>query len=190
MKPSRTLKFLLRSRPALRFIKFRILHIDDSPHRIAKGLAIGVFIAFLPLMGIQMAIAFVAAAAMKANKAMAMLGVWLSNPFTAIPVYYPCYRLGRWIIKIVAERNVDVDIQQLEKLLADTLSFHRLLIDFDNPVFWKELSACLLKIGLELTIGGVIIGYLVARITYILTKKIVIFHRQRRQNRKQPSLLN
>lgn len=183
MKASRTLRFLLRSRPALRFIKFRILHVDDSPQRIAKGLAIGVFIGFLPLMGIQMAIAFVTAAALKANKAMAMLGVWVSNPFTAIPVYYPCYRLGRWLLKIVTERNIDVDVRQLEKLLFETLSFHRLLVDFNNPVVWKELSTWLLKIGLELTIGGVIIGYLAARITYILTIKIVVFHRQRRQLR-------
>ena len=57
MKVSRVLKLLIRLRPVLRFVKFRILHVDDSPERIARGLAIGVFISYLPLMGIQMALA-------------------------------------------------------------------------------------------------------------------------------------
>jgi len=78
---------LIRLRPILRFIRYRILHADDSPERISRGLAIGVFVAYLPLMGIQMALSWAVAALFKANKAMALLGAWVSNPATAVFVY-------------------------------------------------------------------------------------------------------
>lgn len=183
MKPTRTLKVLMRLRPALRFIKFRILHIDDSPERIARGLALGVFIAFLPLMGIQMFLAWIAAILFKGNKLMAVLGAWVSNPATAIVIYYPCYRLGRWLIGFVSTQP-NLDPRQMEELFEKTLSFYRFLTEIHSVEFWKEVSSALMKIGLETFIGGVILGFLAARLTHWLTYNAILHHRQRKQKKQ------
>lgn len=50
------------SRPAVGFVKFRILHVDDTPQRIARGVAVGVWIAFTPLLGLHMILALAIAA--------------------------------------------------------------------------------------------------------------------------------
>lgn len=92
------LRLLIRFRPALRFIKRRILHTNDSPQRIARGIAVGLFTAWLPLLGIHIILALIFAAVLRANKAMAILFVWVSNPLTAPFIYYPCYRMGRFIL--------------------------------------------------------------------------------------------
>lgn len=184
MKVSRVLKLLIRLRPVLRFVKFRILHVDDSPERIARGLAIGVFISYLPLMGIQMALAWAAAVVFKANKIMAVLGVWVSNPATAILVYYPSYRLGRWLLGFTPHKP-EIDPEQLEDLLEETLSFYRLITEFHSGAFWKEVSSALMKIGLETFIGGVIIGFVVAKIAHWLSYHGVIYYRRRRQLKKE-----
>jgi hypothetical protein len=38
----------------VRFVKLRILYANDSPHRIALGVAIGLFVAWTPLPGALM----------------------------------------------------------------------------------------------------------------------------------------
>ena len=66
-------RLLIRSRPVLRFVKFRILHVDDSPQRIARGIAIGFFTAYLPVFGLHMLIALMLAWLLRANKVLAVL---------------------------------------------------------------------------------------------------------------------
>jgi len=187
MKASRMLKLLFRLRPVLRFIKFRILHVDDSPERIARGIAVGVFIGYLPLMGIQMVLAWATAALFKANKVMAVLGAWISNPATAIIIYYPSYRLGRWLLGFTHYKP-EIDPEQMEDLIETTLSFYRLLVEFHSMAFWKEVSSALMNIGLETFIGGTIIGLIAAKIAYWLSYYGVVNHRRRKLNKQNKRL--
>ncbi len=52
-------RYWLRMR---RFVMHNVLHADDTPHSIALGTAIAVFIAILPLVGIQMFLSVAVAA--------------------------------------------------------------------------------------------------------------------------------
>jgi len=187
MKVSRGLKILLRLRPVLRFIKYRILHIDDSPERIARGLAVGVFIGYLPVFGFQMMLAWTTATLLKANKVVAVLGVWVSNAATAVFVYYPSYRLGRWLLGIRAQKP-EIAPQQLEDLFEETVSLYRLLTEFHTSAFWKDVSAAAMNIGLEILIGGVIIGAVMSRLTYWGVYRLVLYYRRRKQAKKQRRL--
>lgn len=184
MKATPLLKLLIRLRPILRFIKYRILHADDSPERISRGLAIGVFVAYLPLMGIQMALSWAVAALFKANKAMALLGAWVSNPATAVFVYYPSYRLGRWLLGIRAQKP-EIDPEVMEDIFEETLSFYRLITEFHTTTFWKEVSAAAMNIGLEILLGGIIIGFIAAKLTEWLSYKAVVYYRRRKQRKRQ-----
>jgi uncharacterized protein (DUF2062 family) len=81
-------------RTAKDFCVYQILHADDPPHRLALGIAVGIFVTFTPLMGIQMLLSVFLAWLLKANKVVGVPIVWISNPLTFIPIYYPCYALG------------------------------------------------------------------------------------------------
>lgn len=67
----------------------------------AKGVAIGVFCAFLP-MPFEMVPAIFMAIMLRGNLPFSIGGVWLSNPVTWVPLYTPCYLLGAWILNIQA----------------------------------------------------------------------------------------
>ena len=88
----------------------KILHADDPPHHLALGIAIGMFVTFLPLIGIQMAVSFFLAWILGANKLVGVPLVWISNPFTVVPIYYPCYWLG---CKLLGGGDVGVEWEQL-----------------------------------------------------------------------------
>ena len=66
---------------------------------VAKGIATGLFCAFLP-MPFETIVAIFIAAMIGGHLAFAVAGVWISNPLTWIPLYTPCYLLGTRLIGI------------------------------------------------------------------------------------------
>jgi uncharacterized protein len=89
------LRFYLKSK---RFIFHNMLHADDPPHRIALGVAIGVFWTLTPFIGVQMVLVLASAWILRANKVVGMPVVWASNPATFVPIFWPCYLIGRTIL--------------------------------------------------------------------------------------------
>lgn len=68
--------------------KFRgILSIKDSPHRIALAFAVGVFIGMSPLFGIHTVLGLIAAWLFRLNKLVTIAGVYITNPWTIVPIY-------------------------------------------------------------------------------------------------------
>lgn len=65
----------------------------------AKGIAIGLFCAFLP-MPFEMIPAIFLAIYLGGNMPFAIAGIWISNPLTWVPLYTPCYLLGAYILNI------------------------------------------------------------------------------------------
>ena len=78
----------------------------------AKGIAIGVFCAFLP-MPFEMIPAIFMAAMIGGNLPFAVAGVWLSNPLTWVPLYTPCYLLGAKILGLAPVALSKISIFQL-----------------------------------------------------------------------------
>lgn len=76
---------------------------------VAMGIAIGLFVAFIPLP-MHMLIAAAMAIPLRANLPLAVGVVWVNNPFTLVPMYYFAYWLGaRLIGSSVEPRQTDLD---------------------------------------------------------------------------------
>lgn len=64
---------------------------------VSAGLAIGIFIALTPTIGVQIPLIILAALLLRVNIPVAIAASWVTNPLTA-PVIYPLqYRLGLWL---------------------------------------------------------------------------------------------
>lgn len=85
-------------RQVKQFFVYRVLHVDDTPHRIALGVALGIFWAWTPTMGIQMILTIATAALFRANKVVGIPFVWISNIFTIVPIYLPNYWVGTGLL--------------------------------------------------------------------------------------------
>lgn len=186
MQLKKTYRLLIRLRPVLRFVKTRILHVQDSPERLARGIAIGVFMAWLPLFGLQIILSLFLAAILRANKVMAVLFTWISNPLTAVFIYYPAYRLGRFLLG-VGRKKPEMDPEQIEDIFTETLSLEHVVTDFFTVDLWKQIHAFFLQIGLEMTIGGVLIGLVAATVSYFAFRSLILRFRNRRRWRLRGS---
>jgi len=78
----------------------------------AKGIAIGIFCAFLP-MPFEMIPAIFIAMMLRGNLPFAVAGVWISNPLTWVPLYTPCYFLGARILGIDPIHITEIRILEL-----------------------------------------------------------------------------
>lgn len=162
-------------KPLIRFIKFRILHVDDSPRNLAMGVALGLFVAWTPTIGIQMLISIALAVPFKANKFLAAAMAWVSNIFTLIPVYLPSYIVGKWVLELCGSEKFSSNEHAIE-LLKRLSSFH-FFVDMWTLNFWKEGAKVMLEIGLPLWIGSVIVGLLLAVVSYFCTYKFIVWYR-------------
>lgn len=115
-----------------------MLMLDDSPHRIALGGAIGMFFALTPTMGIQMFLVLLLAVLTRRwftfNKVAALLMVYVSNPLTALPIYWFNYKLGTIYFPGTTSRKEFEALLQYDGLAEWWASFMHLFRDVGVPL--------------------------------------------------------
>ena len=75
----------------------KILTSHSSKMEVADGLALGMFIGFLPIMGFQMVVSVFVATLIRKCEIAAALAVWVTNPVTFIPIYLFNYWVGLFL---------------------------------------------------------------------------------------------
>lgn len=90
----------LREHKSLRFLGV-LLHDPRLWHfnrrATVRGLAAGMFFAFIPVPW-QMLLAATAAALLRFNLPVAVAMVWITNPLTIPPIMFACYQFGAWLL--------------------------------------------------------------------------------------------
>jgi uncharacterized protein len=72
-----------------RFRRFAriVLHTDDTPPRAALAFALGVFIAWTPILGFHTLLALALAFLLGLNRVAVLAGTLVNNPWTIVPIY-------------------------------------------------------------------------------------------------------
>ncbi len=166
-------KMIVRIR---RFIVYRVLHIDDTPQRLALGIALGLFIAWTPTVGIQMFLVLILAPALRANAAVGIPMVWLSNPFTIIPIYFSNYWLGNKFLNLFTERPY-YNYSQFGNYFNKYMESDSIFTQMTQADFWHKVVDLAWTIGLDLCLGSALIGIIIAVIGYFIGLKLIVWYR-------------
>ena len=156
-----------------RFFIHRVLHVDDTAHRIALGVAVGIFVTWTPTIGFQMILAVLLAWLLKANKLVGVPFVWISNPLTVVPIYYPNYLLGRWLLGNDYGKG---DFNLISAIHWGTNWVEKI------QLWWKETW----KVFEPLWLGSIIIGLLLGAATYVVVYYAVVAYRKHWHRRHPP----
>ncbi|MBR8829037.1 MAG: DUF2062 domain-containing protein [Gomphosphaeria aponina SAG 52.96 = DSM 107014] len=144
---SRELHWWLRR---IRYFYIRFLRLQGKPQKIALGLAIGVFLNFFPVFGVQMIFAVIFASLLKANKFAAAAGTWVSNPITDVPLFLFNFQVGRLLLPWF-----DLSVDQLYLLS------------------YPELMESGLAFIFTLFFGGLVVGSVASISTYFLSLYLI-----------------
>ncbi len=142
----------------------RVLRLSATPHAIAAGVASGVFVSFLPFLGLHFVLAAVFAWIMAGNLIASAFGTVIGNPVTFPIIWAATYKIGRAILGHGGAGE------------ANPVHLGHKLSHFE---FW-QLWDPLLK---PMTVGGVPLGMAFAIFFYLLTRWGVAAFRRQRQLR-------
>ena len=115
---------------------------------IAGGLSLGLFVAFMPSIGFQMIIVTFGAIYFKVNLPLALIVCWITNPFTAIPIYTAEWRLGRYVLEDFTPLKDIFDLYNMEGRAAKILLNGLYL--WTGALFFSSLSALSANIVMRL----------------------------------------
>ena len=166
-------------------VMHNILHLDDTPHRIAWGVFLGTLIAFTPTLGLQIVLYVLVATVLRANKISGIPILFISNPFTAVPLYYTTWTVGAWVLhpedggRVVTRDTIKAWLGETGRALQET-GIARLL----EGDFWVDAARLLLSTGDELWVGGVIFGLAAGVPLYFVTRWGVGAFRHLREGRR------
>ncbi|PYS97023.1 MAG: hypothetical protein DMF50_02190 [Acidobacteria bacterium] len=131
-----------RLRSWLRFA----LHTDDTPPRAALAFALGVFIAWTPLLGLHTVLALGLAFALGLNRVAVLAGTFVNNPWTLVPIYSVSVYLGSLIL------GTDLDPPRFE--------------GFDS---WSDIGTFIAQCRpwiVPLTVGTLVLGTISALLAF------------------------
>lgn len=101
----------------IKYFYWRLVRLRGHPKELARGLACGVFAGVFPFFGSQTLLAVLLAFIFRGNKILAVVGPWISNPFTSIPIYAFNFQVGKWLLNEHTPTEIDLgswqDIKEL-----------------------------------------------------------------------------
>lgn len=140
--------------PRVKLLIKKLVWTQDSPQKIALGLAIGVFWGVMPTFGLAIIFSIPTAFLLRANRLAAIVGTFLSNPLTS-PFLYG---LGYWIGTVIFRGPGEV-------------------------MFWKYFKpANLLQIGKFFLAGSTLLALGIAIGVYFLSLKLILHYRKELRN--------
>jgi uncharacterized protein len=140
----------------------RLLSLDDTPERIAFSFALGVFLAFSPLLGFHTFLGILLAFIFGLNRVAVLVGLFINNPWTLVPIYSLANYVGGLLIGIPA---VTLPAFEWSALW--------------HSGYWVKLASAWRGL-VPLVVGSSILAVVAATTSYLLTLHIVKQGRLRR----------
>ncbi|NKB81482.1 MAG: DUF2062 domain-containing protein [Nitrospirales bacterium] len=132
-----------------------VLHLKDSPHRIAMAFSIGVFIAFSPTYGLHTVSALLCAWGFRLNYLAILLGAFINNPWTVVPILGATVWTGFLLLGMPTSVTMDWSALTVETLYESVW-----------PYVWP------------FTLGGCVLGACGALAAYPLARQVLSRHRK------------
>ena len=141
----------------------KLLELRDTPHAIAGGVAIGVFIGFTPLFGIKTLLCLALAYLLRCNPIAAVIAVSLHD--VAIP-FWPVllkveYDVGAWILGHFEHVPAKIDMKHFR---------------FHDMLKWTTFFS----VGLPLLIGSLFLSTPAAALSYIGMLRLLQYREKKR----------
>jgi uncharacterized protein (DUF2062 family) len=144
----------------LRYYYWKFIRLKGSPNDLALGIALGIFSGLLPVVPFQTALAIFLAIVFGGSKITAALGTWISNPLNWYLVYYLDYRIGAAILGLSEKNRGFASVMAAIRHGEEGMALVRKVLGSGGSI----IAAFVL--------GGIILGLLVAPLSYPVFLKV------------------
>ncbi len=167
---------------AFHYVKHRLRRLPDSPERIARGIAAGVFTTFTPFYGLHFVIAALVARLLRANILAALMGTFFGNPLTYVPIGILALKTGHFLLGTRFDERSHRSFGGKFVDAWDDLWNNVLAMFSDRVADWRGLHVFYDTIFFPYMIGGTIVGIVAGALAYYLTVPVIRAYKRRRRN--------
>ena len=163
---------------ALRYVVHRVRRLPDPAHKIARGVAAGVFISFTPLFGLHFVLAAALAWIMGGNVIAAILATFVGNPVTfpliaAISMETGAFLLGKGHVPLPeAVSSFSHAAMEIWRNLGAIFTAER--------ISWRNMGFFFDEVFLPYLIGSIVPGTITALIFYWVTTPVITAYQRAR----------
>jgi len=155
----------------------RILGVADTPKRIAFGVFLGFVVAFTPTIGFQIVLYLAITTMLRANKVVGIPILFISNPVTAVPLYWFCWWVGA---QILGSPQDGMNRAELAARMSDAQVAGDWWSHVFSISFWRDALSTLASMGGELWLGSLVLGVASGIVGYFLALWGVKIYRRAR----------
>ena len=169
-------------RRAASYMGHRLSRLPDTPERIAKGIAAGMFASCTPLYGLHFVIAALGARVLGGNILAALLGTFLGNPLTFPIIVETSVQLGNWMLGQGSGPHFPQVMAAFGYASAELWGNLWLLVTGGDPN-WFRLRLFYNRVWLPYLLGGVPLGLLCGVVVYFVSLPLIRAYQSRRRAR-------
>jgi len=169
-------------RRALDYFIHRVKRIPDTPHKIAIGIATGVFCSFTPFFGLHFFLAAFVAYIFKGNIVAALFGTFFGNPVTWPFIASFSVKLGQIILGYPVT-NFETFLDHFVEASDATIQGVKSLFGYGESD-WALLYGFFRELFLPYFIGGFVLGLIAALFTYFVFRPIIYAYKVTRKKKK------
>ena len=168
------------------YIIHRVKRLPDTPHKIAIGLAIGIFCSFTPFFGLHIFLAALLAYLCKGNIVAALLGTFFGNPITWPFIAVFSVKLGQLVL--------GMPISNFEKSLEQILEAGNAFVLGLMSLFgygksdWALVFNFFNELFIPYFIGGFVLGLATAIFSYFIFRPIIYAYKVAKSKKKLKEL--
>ena len=171
-------------RRSFAYLRLRLTRISDAPHRVARGIACGVFVGCTPFFGLHLPLAAALAWAFRGNVVAALIGTAAGNPVTIPVLAVLSLELGRRILGIGAEAPFSQIMTEFGQA-GEEISHNLRALVTSETTHWGKLLQFLHEIFLPYLVGGIGPALLAAIISYWISLPALEAYQNRLSKRRQ-----
>lgn len=167
---------------AISYIIHRLRRLPDKPHRIARGVAAGIFVSFTPFFGFHLFIAAALAWIMRGNMVAALLSTLVGNPVTFPLIMSVSVELGNWLLHEPNTMHLPQIVRYFTRASIELWDNMRALLT-GGETHWQSLAWFFRRVFWPYTVGGIIPGIVLGLVGYYLSLPVVAAYQKRRSKR-------
>ncbi|MEL7114614.1 MAG: DUF2062 domain-containing protein [Pseudomonadota bacterium] len=166
-------------RRAASYVVHRLRRLPDPPHRIARGVAAGVFVCFTPFFGFHFVMAAGLAYVMQGNIVASLLATFFGNPLTFPIIAAVCLELGQWMLNTPNVGPLPEVFAGFGRASAEL--WHNFTAIFTpETAHWDRLGDFFWRVMWPYTVGGLVPGVITSVLAYMLARAAVAAYQRRR----------
>lgn len=167
---------------AASYIAHRLQRLPDTPSKIARGIAAGVFVSFTPFFGFHFLMAAIANIVVRGNLLAALLATFVGNPLTFPLIATVCLEAGNLLLgrsEVFPFRRVaDSFATASVELWRNVRAFFGY-----GQAEWSRLEDFLDTVFLPYLVGGILPGLAAAVAAYLLSRPLIAAYQKRRRRK-------